>query len=119
MPLALIWYQLPEVLASVETATLAEPFARFLATQLHMITIYESHKANQLLPLPTQGQKMFHEIAGRERSHFHGRNSELRRMLNADYKQVRQVESLTNRVESLASIKRGNDNQGQCLLHSK
>lgn len=41
VPLALIWYQLPEILASVEHATLAEPFARFVATELHILTIYE------------------------------------------------------------------------------
>jgi hypothetical protein len=41
VPLALIWYQLPEILSSVEHATLSEPFSRFLATQLHFIAIYE------------------------------------------------------------------------------
>ena len=33
--------KLPEILSSVEQATQAEPFARFLATQLHLVTIYE------------------------------------------------------------------------------
>ena len=111
VPLALIWYQLPEVLSSVECSTTAEPFARFLATQLHFVRILQSHQTAISLPLTSSASQMFHQgkflevayktanlVAGNERRHFHGRNSDLRRMLNSDssstqnfVKQVRKV----------------------------
>ena len=61
VPLALIWYQLPEVLSSVECSTTAEPFARFLATQLHFVRILQSHQTVISLPLTSSASQMFHQ----------------------------------------------------------
>ena len=61
IPLALIWYQLPEVLSSVECSTTAEPFARFLATELHFVNILNAHKNQIALPLTSAASQMFHQ----------------------------------------------------------
>ena len=74
---------------------------------------FKAQKNNGVFAGPGEALKMFHDVAGRERSHLHGRNSELRRMLNSDFKQVRRV--VSDRVESLAIIKRGNESQGNGL----
>ena len=75
-------YQLPELLSSVECATTANPFARFLATQLHLVNIYENHKTYTNLPETSAVSQIFHRTAGDEKRHFFGRNMELRDVPN-------------------------------------
>lgn len=85
VPLSLIWYQVPEVMCAVEHASIADPFALFLATSLHFLSIYQRNKGFNVIHAPSELQKMFIEIAGKERSHFHGRSSD-QRMLYTDIK---------------------------------
>ena len=119
VPLALIWYQLPEVLSSVECSTNAEPFSRFLATQLHLAIIYENHKNSILMPSPSAAFKKFHSLAGHERRHFHGRSSDLRRMMNVsgqnDWKMVKHIRKVVSDggLESLATFKNAGGQQEQ------
>lgn len=60
---------------------------------------------------------MFHEVAGQERSHLHGRNSEYRRMFTAEHGNRVALSDIRDRVESLASIRNGGDNAGKILKH--
>ena len=78
VPLALIWHQLPELLSTVECATTADPFSRFLATELHLVNIYENHKNITNMSESSAPYRMFHNTAGDEKRHFFGRNMELR-----------------------------------------
>ena len=78
VPLSLIWYQVPEVMCAVEHASVADPFALFLATSLHFLSIYQRNKGFNVIHAPSDLQKMFIEVAGKERSHFHGRMGDQR-----------------------------------------
>lgn len=78
VPLSLIWYQVPEVMCAVEHASIADPFALFLATSLHFLSIYQRNKGFNVIQTPSDLQKMFIEVAGKERSHFNGRTSDQR-----------------------------------------
>ena len=78
VPLSLIWYQVPEVMCAVEHASVADPFALFLATSLHFLSIYQRNKGFNVINAPSDLQKMFIEVAGKERSHFHGRMGDQR-----------------------------------------
>lgn len=102
VPLSLIWYQLPEVLGSVEHATVSDPFALFLATELHFLSIFQRNKGMHVISLPTDSQRMLIELAGKERYHFHGKLADHRRLITQGLlKDVRMMD----RLESLASIR--------------
>ena len=71
------------------------------------------------MPTPSAAFKKFHSLAGHERRHFHGRSSDLRRMMNVsgqnDWKMVKHIRKVVSDggLESLATFKNAGGQQEQ------